>query len=288
LFAPAAGPAISHTVVSVRKVGVLPAVTSRLSAVTLPDGRVLALGGLINGSSSDEILLGPPNRLRLVGHLPAPTHDAAAAPFGTKIGLFGGGEAVSTDAVTTIDPRTGRARRAGRLDEPLSDLGAVSVRGATYLVGGYTGTRYATAVLRVGRRLATTTVARLPAGLRYAGVAALGRTIYVAGGLSPGGETSNIYAVDPIAGTVRKLGRLPRPIAHAPLLAVAGALYLVGGTSPNGSDLRTIVRIDPRSGAARAAGSLPVALADAAAVSFPGKGIVLGGGTAAVYALTPG
>ena len=158
--------------------------------------------------------------------------------------------------------------------------------GATYLVGGYTGSRYATAVLRVGPRAATKTVARLPVGLRYAGVTVLGRTIYVAGGLAPNGETRTVYAIDPVAGAVRKLGRLPRPVAHAPLVALGDALYLVGGTSSSGSGLRTIWRIDPHSGVTRAAGSLPVPLQDAAAVSLGGRGVVLGGGTAAVYQLT--
>ena len=60
------------------------------------------------------------------------------------------------------------------MDEPLSDLGAVTVGGKAYLVGGYTSAKFASAVLRYGGGGKTTTVARLPAGLRYAGVAAIG------------------------------------------------------------------------------------------------------------------
>jgi hypothetical protein len=270
---------------SVRKVGALPAAASRVSAVALPGGRILVLGGLVDGASSDQILLGSPGRLRLVGHLPAPTHDAAAAPFDGGIDLFGGGQAVSTDAVTRVDPRTGSARVAGHLDEPLSDLGAVRLAGATYLVGGYTGSRFATAVLRVGPGMSTTTVARLPVGLRYAGVAALNGKIYVAGGLAPAGERASVYVVDPVHGTVREVGRLPEPVAHAPLVPIGDSLYLVGGVGRSGAASRRVVRIDPQSGTAVVAGRLPVALRDAAAVPSARGALIIGGGTSAIFEL---
>ncbi len=96
-----------------------------------------------------------------------------------------------------IDPATGAARRMRPLDEPLSDLGAATVAGKTYLVGGYTGAKYATAILRVGRGNRTTTVARLPVGLRYPGVATLGGKIYVAGGVISSGESRAVYEFDP-------------------------------------------------------------------------------------------
>jgi hypothetical protein len=278
-------PSRTSTRLTVRLVGKLPAATSRAAAVALPDGRVLVAGGLIGGSSSDQILLGPPERLRLAGRLPAATHDAAAAPLRDRIGVFGGGEAVSTNAVSSVDPQTGAARAAGRLDEPLSDLAALSTGGRTYLVGGYTGARFASAVLRLGPRTTTTTVARLPTGLRYAGVTALDGTIYIAGGVTTAGPSSAIYAVDPVAGTVRRFGTLPQSVSHAPLLALRGALYLVGGVGRSGAPLRQVLRIDPRSGTATAAALLPVAMHDASAVTLPRRGIVIGGGTDAVYEL---
>ena len=53
-----------------RRVGSLPQAASRVAAVALPNGRILALGGLVAGSSSDQVLLGPPAHLRAAGHLP--------------------------------------------------------------------------------------------------------------------------------------------------------------------------------------------------------------------------
>jgi outer membrane protein assembly factor BamB len=268
-------PAMTKLVV--RTVGRLPAPVSRLAAATLPGGRVVAAGGLIAGSSSDQVLVGPPGKLRPAGRLPVPTHDAGLALWRSTPYLFGGGETVSTDAVVRIDQATGRARRVGTLGEPLSDLGAVTLDRRVYLVGGYTGARFATAVLRVHPGRAPAVVARLPVGLRYAGVAAFGGLVYVAGGTSPSGEVAKVYAVDPAAHTVRVAAVLPAPVAHAPLVALGGRLYLVGGTDAAGAPLDRILRVDPRSGTVTTAGRLPRPLADAAAVAVGRSVIVLGG-----------
>jgi hypothetical protein len=259
---------------SVQRVGSLPEPLSKASAVALPGGRLMVLGGESGGASTDQVLLGTPARLRRVGRLPVPTHDAAAALRGGSVYLFGGGQAASVDAVVRVDPQTGRAVAAGRIGEPLSDLGAVVVGGKTYLVGGYTGSKYATAVLRYpGAQV----VSRLPMGTRYAGVAALGGRIYVAGGLTVNGATDAVYEVA-LPGPVRQIATLPRPIAHAGMAELGGALYLVGGTE--------VLRLGP-SGAVSVAAHLPVSLADPAVVAAGGRLIIVGGGTNAVYAFRP-
>jgi hypothetical protein len=263
----------------VRRVGSLPESASRVAAVALPGGRILALGGLVGGSSSNQILIGPPAHLRPTSRLPTPTHDAAASLTGGSAYLFGGGEAVSSPAIVRVTPSTGAASPAGSLGEPLSDLGAATVGGKTYLVGGYTGTRFATAVLRFRPGRAPTLVTRLPAGLRYAGVAALGRKIYVAGGLTTAGETRQVLAVDPARGTVTRVVTLPAPLAHVALAALGSRLLLVGGGSAR------ILSIDPQAGTVTTAGRLPAVLADPAAVALNGHVFVLGGGTNAVYEL---
>jgi outer membrane protein assembly factor BamB len=277
--------------VRVRRVGSLPQAASRMTATALPDGRVVAAGGLVSGSSSTQILAGPPAALRTAGTLPAPTHDAAAAAVGGYVYVFGGGSSSSTDRISRIDTRTWRSSRAGSIGEPLSDLGAAVVRGSGYLVGGYTGTRFATAILRFRPGNGLPVAARLPHGLRYAGVAAIGRTIYVAGGLTTGGESRSVYAVDTSGRTVRRIARLPQPLAHAPMAAARGKLYLIGGTSSAGAPSTAILSIDPSSGQVRRSGKLPRPLADATAVSVGGSVYVLGGAgdspSRAVLRLTP-
>jgi len=239
----------------------------------------MVLGGYTGAGSLDTILAGPPNRLRVVGRLPQPTHDAAAAAVGGKVYLFGGGESVSMPSVVRVDPRSAAATEAPALGEPLSDLGAVAIGGHAYLVGGYTGRQFASAILRYLRRGAAHTVARLPTGTRYAGVAALGPTIYVAGGLTTAGATNAVYAVS-LDGTVRRVATLPAPEDHAALAALGGTLYLVGG--------RHVLAIDAGSGKVTVAARLPARLSDPSATTVGKRIVIAGGGTDGVWTLGPG
>jgi hypothetical protein len=273
---PAHVKAARKTLAQVPRIGSLPQALAKASAVALPDGKLLVLGGETGGSSTDQVLLGTPQRLRPAGRLPAPTHDAAAAVLGGGVFLFGGGQASSTGAIVRVDA-TGSARSAGTLDEPLSDLGAAVVGGKVYLVGGYTGAKFASAILRYDGGGRTTTAGRLPAGTRYAGVAALGGRIVVAGGLTPAGPSSAVYTVDPRTHRVRRTATLPAPEAHAGMAALGGALYLVGG--------RRVLRIE--NGSVTVAARLPVSLADPAVVALGGRIVIVGGGTTGVYAFAP-
>lgn len=121
-------------------------------------------------------------------------------------------------------------------------------------------------------------MARLPNGLRYAGVAALGSKLYVAGGLTVAGASRAVYAVDPRVGTVTKVAMLPRPTDHVALAPLGSRLLVVGGGS------RRVLAVDPGAGTVTSVATLPQALSDPA-VSEKGRVLVLGGGTNAVYAL---
>ncbi len=102
------------TRLQVARIGSLPRAFSKAAAVALPHGRLMVLGGYTGGRSLDTILAGPPSRLRVVGRLPQPTHDAAAAAVGGNVYLFGGGESVSMPSVVRVDPRTGGTQRCPR------------------------------------------------------------------------------------------------------------------------------------------------------------------------------
>ncbi len=275
-----AAPRQQAATLQVGVVGHLPTPASRVSVVALRDGQIAALGGLTATGSSDQILVGRPSALRRAGKLTVATHDAAAADLGGQVFLFGGGQSLSFDGIDRIDPATGAAEPAGTIGEPLSDLGVAVVGQVAYLVGGYTGSAWATAIQRFvpGRR--PSVAGRLPAGLRYAGVAALGGRVYVVGGLTTRGASPAILSFDPSRGTVRRVGSLPRPVAHGTLVALGRSLYLIGGTDADGAPLASIVRIDPRTGASAAAGSLPIPLADVGAVAV-GRTIVAVGGEGA-------
>src|SRR5207248_11676557 len=165
---------------------------------------------------------------------------------------------------------------------------AAVVRGHAFIVGGYTGAKYATAVLRFRPGAAPALVQRLPVGLRYAGVAAEGGTSYVAGGLAQAGESRAVFAVDPAARTVRRVATLPFAVAHAALASLGGSLYLIGGRTAAGAGLASVLRIDPAHGTVARAGRLPRPLQDPAAVTLGDRIVVLGGsGSSAVLSLVP-
>jgi N-acetylneuraminic acid mutarotase len=220
--------------------------------------------------------------------LPIAGHDAAAALLGRTAYVFGGGQAASTNTVVRVNTKTGAAALAAKLDEPLSDLGAAAVRDHAYLVGGYTGAQYASAVLRYDGGGKTTTVARLPTGLRYSGVAALGDRIYVAGGLTTSGETAAIYRVDPIAGTVRRIGRLPAPAAYGALVAYRSGALPDRRQDGHGSAGRNRPQNRPADRHDHRRGPPPARAAEPAAVALPDRIVVIGGENSnAVYELTP-
>jgi outer membrane protein assembly factor BamB len=272
--------AVTATGLSVHRVGRLPIQASRIAAVALGGGQVMLLGGLAGGSSSTQILVGTPSRLRRAGTLPIPTHDDAAVVLGKTVYLLGGGQATSSDAVVRVTT-AGRAHQAGTLGEPLSDLGATVVGRTAYIAGGYTGSQYATGILAF-RGGVPKLAARLPAGLRYAGVASLDGMVYVAGGITTSGTSNAVYRFDPATGTVEQVATLPQPVAHAPLVALNGALYLLGGDGSN-----AVWRITPAGGVSLA-GRLPQPLANAAAVSLGSSMYLFGGdGSDAVLRVTP-
>ena len=257
------------------RIGSLPEAISKAAAVALPGGRLMILGGYTGSASVDTILAGRPGALKVVGHLPNATHDAAAAFVGGSVYLFGGGDLSSWPNVVRVDPSSGTATSAKPLGEPLSDLGAARVDRQAYLVGGYTGTEFATAVLSYP---SMRVIARLPQGTRYAGVTAIGRMIYVAGGLTASGYSRAVYAIK-LGGKPRRIATLPNPEANAALAALNGMLYLVGG--------RKILAIDPNSGKVKVAVRLPVPLSDPTATTVGNEIVIAGGGTSSVLAFTP-
>ena len=56
------------------------------------------------------------------------------------VGGRGDAQGSQTASVWSINPRTGAVRRAGRLPEPLSDTGVVSIGGALIVAGGLSST----------------------------------------------------------------------------------------------------------------------------------------------------
>ena len=273
--------------------GSLPAVASgRLPAATTPAAAATAGPDLVVVATKGAVYAGRPgSTLRRVGKVPAPLTAAAALPIGGKVVVVGGAHgAKPTDAVLTVNRRTGKVTRSGTFIEPLAEAGTAAGAGGAYLVGGWTGTKYATAVLRFVQPDGEELVARLPAGVRSPAVALVGRRLYVAGGRTKAGLSRKLFVVDTRTGTVRTLPNLPVPVQRAVLVvrpaarkSGAARLYLLGGVTANGRPSTRIVAIDPSTGRATAAGTLRVPLPDAVAVPVGSRTFVTGADSGTIY-----
>ena len=222
---------------------------------------LLALGGLVGGSSTDRSWPGPPGSLRRVG-TPA---DADARRRRSRarrsVYLFGGGEQVSSPRDRPRRPgdrprpARGHARRAAL--RPRRRLRPADV---AYLVGGYTGSRFATAILRY-RPGGGPPTARRPASRRAAlrgrGARSAGR-IYVAGGVTTSGDEQRRVRGRP----ARRHGdagspRSPRPSpTRRSSRSAASSTSSAAATPPAARSPRSSASIPPAE-PSRVPGSLP-------------------------------
>ena len=251
------------------------------AAMASVGGKLLLLGGLDAADvSTADIRTIVRGRERTIGRLPTVFHDGAAVGIGRFAYEFGGGNGIrQLDQILRVDPSTGSVVQVGKMPAPSSDQAAAVVGGQAYIVGGYTGAVWLNTIVAWRPGETAHVVARLPIPVRYAGVAAAGGKVVIAGGSLPNGTASRaVYVFDPRSRDVRRLGSLPTPTTHAAAAALGDRVLLIGGRSaaPNTPTTR-IAAIDPRQGSIRLVGRLPQAVSDAA-VTTVGNGVVVAGG----------
>ncbi|MDQ6683011.1 MAG: hypothetical protein M3Y88_07065 [Chloroflexota bacterium] len=254
----------------------LPYALSRAVAVA-DGGRVLVCGGLtVSGATTGAILSIDLDtmRIREVGRLAAPVHDAATASLGGAQLIFGGGGAVPEATVQRLEGNGSVV--VGSLPAPRADLAAIAVGGAVVVAGGGTaaGADSRLLVTRDGARYRT--LATLPVPVRYPAVGVIDGSLYVIGGATSTGDSDAIQRLDPVTGRVRVIGHLPVPISHAVALSIGGSLFVIGGRS-GGTARDGIWRVEGASGRVAPAGRLPIALSDVAAVVVGGRAFLIGG-----------
>jgi hypothetical protein len=258
----------------------LPAPVEREVAVA-HNGAIILAGGLDSGggSTSGVFRMNPATgALTSLGTVPQSFHDAAGAIFGNNLFVFGGGVAQASSTVQRFDLATRRGSVVAKLPRPLSDIAAASTSSGVYLVGGYDAHVPRREIYRTTDGTHFTLVARLPVGLRYPAVAALGNELVIAGGTAASGASDDVYALDLTTAKVRLLGRLATPTAHAQAFMLGGAVYVAGGVDAAGNVTGAITKIDPATRTiVSVAGSLLVS--DAGTVELPSSALVIGGAT---------
>jgi outer membrane protein assembly factor BamB len=259
----------------------LAAPVSRAAAIGDGSG-VLIAGGLdANQQSSSGVFRLDPGRgvLTKTGTLALPTHDAAIASIGGRTLVFGGGAQTTVDAVQSL-PASGPATIVGHLPQPRSDLGAIRVGAAVYLIGGYDGRAPTRDVLATNDGVTFRVVAQLPIGVRYPALGAVQNVIYVFGGESAGSPSTVVQAIDLRTGRARVVAHLPAPRTEASAFSIAGALFVAGGRTPGGPSSE-ILRFDPKQAKFAVAGALPAAVADMAVAVVANRAYLVGGEAAA-------
>jgi N-acetylneuraminic acid mutarotase len=259
----------------------LPHPVSREVAVPYA-GRVLLAGGLGPGGVSTARVLDVDLRRGSVHRqrdLATAVHDSAGALLGGGPTVFGGGGSTELDDVQQMDLH-GRWRVVGHLPEVRSDLSvATPAPRRAVVVGGYDGRHTPTTVLVTTDGSHFSTVARLPTGIRYAGVGLSAGHLWVLGGEVDGHERSTVLRIDVRTGQVRRVGRLPRPLGHEAVAPLGGRLLVLGGRTAPGTVTSQMWWYDPHRGRWSRAGRLPHPVADSASVSLDGSFYLLGGET---------
>jgi hypothetical protein len=260
----------------------LPAPVER-EVAAVHGGAIIIAGGLDSGGqSTDGVFRLSPSTgaLTSLGTVPQAFHDAAGAIIGNGLFVFGGGAAQSSASVQRFDLTAHVGHLVAALPRPLSDIASASTASGVYLVGGYDGHVPRREIYRTTDGTHFALVARLPVGLRYPAVAAVGTNVVIAGGTSPSGASDAVYLLNTGAGTVRLLGRLPAATAHAQAFALGVSVYVAGGVDAAGHVTGTVAKIDPSSGQVVRVRAT-VAVRDGATVVVAGSALVIGGATAA-------
>ena len=282
--------------------------TTRPTSTTAPSGTVQAATApwKLNEPVAREIVIANGNQLEIVGGLdhtkfstaavvlvdptsgaqqsPAKlteaVHDAAGSLVGGKVLVFGGGgPSENGTADVQAVPATGTATIIGRLPGSRSDHVAATVGNRAYVFSGFDGTTILPSVLSTADGVTFDPVGNLPVPVRYAAFAAVGKTVYLFGGVAStsGNDTNAIQALDTGTGTITQVAQLPTSLSHASAVVIGGKVYVLGGYVNNSTLSDQILRFDPANKAITAVGKLPIPVSDAAAATIGDKGYLVGG-----------
>jgi N-acetylneuraminic acid mutarotase len=163
-----------------------------------------------------------------------------------------------------------------------ADHAAVSLGGQVIVLGGGRGGVADPAVWATRDGITFTPVARLATPVRYGAAAVAGGLVYLFGGTAGRGDTSLISVLDPVRGTDRVAGHLPRTLTGATAFVLDGRILVAGGMHA-GAPVTTILAFDPATGRVRTVGHLPEPRAFAAVAVVGGVAYLVGGETGHVY-----
>ena len=204
----------------------------------------------------------------------------AAAAVGSRIvvagGFVAGGATVAV--VEVFDTSSGRWSAGPSLPVAVNHAMASSAGGTVYVFGGYlSDDAPSTGAYRlVGSSWEA--VAPLPSGRAAGAAVALDGSVYVAGGIGPGGLAAEMLVYDVAADRWSSLPGPPTRREHLGGAAAGGRVYTVGGRTAFPDGLATFESYDPLTNRWTALPPLPTARGGLAAVASCAGHIVAAGG----------
>ena len=227
-------------------------------------GQLLLVGGA--SSVADVAAPGPSHNLldlswSITTPLPQGLANHAATTNGTHIYVNGGfdGSSIQRSSIqASVNPDGSLSSWTATtlLPGPITNHACVSARNWVYILGGWNGSTYATAVYfapvnpdgSLGNWTATSS---LPVGVEYLGATATSDTIYVAGGRRDWVRQSTAYYAHINAdGTLTEwteTSSLPKALTGLSMETYGGNVYVIAGESSTGLENSVYrAQIDPR------------------------------------------
>ena len=224
-----------------RAAGVLPMAVHDAAAVRIGPDAYLFGGGTNAGTQSDTIV-----RIRthdgvsaVVGHLPAPSSDQAAAVVAGTAYVVGGYTGTRwLDTIVAWRPGS-RARVVARLPSPLRYAAVTAVAGRVVIVGGSlrNGTASTAVIAYLPGQRRVEAIGRLPAPTTHAAAATIGNVAYAIGGrgATPGSTSARVVAIDPRTRVIRPAGSLAAPRSDLAAATIGRTILLAGGRDAGGT-----------------------------------------------------
>lgn len=222
--------------------------------------------------------------------MPLPRAGYIAGVVGKTLAVAGGSywegdRKLWSDRTDFFDPARNEWRSGPALPARRSDAACVVLDDALYVFGGGADGAIISSALRLRNGAWETLPYSLPAPRLYPVAAAIGKTIYVLGGLSKAGDYGSaektMWARE--RDVWKTLPPLPGPARFSQAVAAAGGkLYLFGGATMESGTLRNLDdawEYDPKAGTWRELPRLPVARRAWWAVANSTRILLLGGYT---------
>lgn len=202
------------------------------AAASFLRGKVFVFGGGMSATTATVQSISP-HGTSVVGNLPQPRSDLAAAQTPQRAYVVGGYNGLTMDSNVLSTSNGTSFSTIGTLPQPVRYASAVVYGGHLYVFGGEIAGQPVSSIQAVNLKTGQAEiVGQLPTALGAPSAVVVNGSIYVMGGSSANGTPqSAIYQFDPKTALITYAGRLPRPLSNAGVARWGNEAVVVGGAT---------------------------------------------------------